>query len=185
MGRFETLNPETQDVVEALLPAIAKAFKIDDVKDVIPEDIRMRIWDCDKRLHIKDETDDEPRDWGVQFLKDIQAIARLLHGDLDQFHVDLRAKVEQHAERHPWCRLADIKALKKMYQNPDAGSDKDPDAEEYVTEFASSPDSYFEELVEQEVPKGKRRRPNHEAYETRQQQSQKKRRRTCFSCSLF
>ncbi|CAI6341664.1 unnamed protein product [Periconia digitata] len=175
MGRFETLNPDTQDQVEAMLPAIAKAFKIDDVKDIIPEDIRMRAWDCERRDHIKDQTEDEPRNWGVQFLRDLQAIARLTKGDIPRLQADLRRKVEKHADNHPWCRLQDIKDLKKKYMSPDVPSEEEPDPEEYVTEYASSPDSYFEELVEQEVPKGMRRPRNHEAYEVRPQPSQKKR----------
>ncbi|PVH97796.1 hypothetical protein DM02DRAFT_683876 [Periconia macrospinosa] len=168
MARFDTLNPDTQDQVLAMLPAIAKAFRVHEVKDIIPEDIRMRAWDCERRDHIKDKTEDDPRNWGVQFLKDLQAIARLLNNDLAQFQEDLRVKVEKHADAHPWCRLADIKELKVKYLNPGVPSEDDRSPEEYV-EDSSSEDSYFEELVEQEPPKGTRRRRNHEAYEVRRQ----------------
>jgi hypothetical protein len=109
MGRYETLNPDTQDQVNAIIPAIAKAYKVDNVKDIIPEEIRMRPWDCERRDHIKDQTEDDPRNWGVQFLKDMQAIGRLVKGDLDTFQKDLRAQVAKHAKKHPWCKLSDIK----------------------------------------------------------------------------
>ena len=77
MGRFDTLNNETKDLVECILPALAQSFEITDCKEIIPEDIRMRAWDCERRDHIKDKTENDPRNWGVQFLKDLRAISRL------------------------------------------------------------------------------------------------------------
>ncbi|KAJ4301042.1 hypothetical protein N0V90_003132 [Kalmusia sp. IMI 367209] len=170
MGRFATLKPETQDMVNAMLPAIASAFKIDpaDFKEIIPEDIRMREWDCERRDHIKDKTDDEPRNWGVQFLKELQAIARLNGGDLAAFQTVLRAKVAKHAEKHPWARLEDIKEIKAKYQNPEIPSEDDRDPDAYESDSESSLDSYLEELVEQELPKGVKRGRN-ETYESRVQ----------------
>lgn len=173
MGRFATLNSETKDLVLAMLPAIATAFKVDNVVDIIPEDIRMRAWDCDRRDHIKDKTEDDPRNWGVQFLRDLMTIGRLKEGNLTEFQADLRAKVEKHEPKHPWCRLADIKELKAKYVNPDRASEDNHSQDEYASDEPSSTDSYLEELVEQEVPKGKKRRRNHEAYEARVQEKSK------------
>ncbi|KAB2100967.1 hypothetical protein AG0111_0g10850 [Alternaria gaisen] len=164
MGRFDTLNNETKDLVECILPALAQSFGITDCKEIIPEDIRMRAWDCERRDHIKDKTENDPRNWGVQFLKDLRAISRLKNGNLDQFQVDLRAKVALHEPKHPWCRLADIKELKLDYEHPERliQVDKEESTEE------SSEDDYFEELVEPDQPKGsKKRRSNHELYEAR------------------
>jgi hypothetical protein len=164
MGRFDTLNNETKDLVECILPALAQSFEITDCKEIIPEDIRMRAWDCERRDHIKDKTENDPRNWGVQFLKDLRAISRLKNGNLDQFQVDLRAKVALHEPKHPWCRLADIKELKLDYEHPERliQVDKEESTEE------SSEDDYFEELVEPDQPKGsKKRRGNHELYEAR------------------
>ncbi|KAF2645753.1 hypothetical protein P280DRAFT_513640 [Massarina eburnea CBS 473.64] len=175
MGRYETLNPDTQDQVDAMLPAIAKAYKVDDVKDIIPENIRMRAWDCDRRDHIKEKTEDDPRNWGVQFLKDLQSIARLLKGDLATFQADLRGKVAKHEEKHPWCKLADVKELKKKYQNPDMKSEDEKFEEEPVSDEGAESDSYFEELVEPDLPKGKRRHQGHEMYEARAMEFPKKR----------
>ena len=118
MGRFETLNPETKDVVNALMPAIALSFAVSNVKDIIPEDIRLRVWDCERRDHIRDKTEDDPRNWGVQFLKDLQAIARLNGNDLPAFQARLREKVAKHEAKHPWVRLADLKEIKASYENP-------------------------------------------------------------------
>lgn len=178
MARFDTLNAATQDMVVALLPALAKAFGVEEVKDIIPEDIRMRIWDCDRRDHIKDRSEDDPRNWGVQFLRELQAIARLSGNDLVKFQTDLRAKVEKHDPRHPWARLADIKEIKTKYENPNMDSEDQPDPDEYISEEPSSPDSYFEELVEHEPPKGtKCRHRGHEVYETRLQPQPKSRKR--------
>lgn len=180
MGRYETLNDDTKDMVDAMLPSIAKAFGIDvdNFKDIVPADIRMRAWDCDRRDHIKDKTEDDPRNWGVQFLKDLQSIARLIKNDLAKFQADLRAKVEKHKAKHPWTRLADIKELKVKYQKPGQESSEEQSQDEFVSEGDSSTDSYLEELVEPDLPKdGKRRRRNHEMYETRVQGSGKRRKR--------
>ncbi|KAL1793180.1 hypothetical protein ACET3X_008162 [Alternaria dauci] len=171
MGRFDTLNSETKDLVECLLPALAKSFGLTDCKDIIPEDIRMRAWDCERRDHIKDKTENDPRNWGVQFLKDLKAISRIKNGNLEQFQADLRAKVALHEPKHPWCRLADIKELKLDYEHPERLTRI---VEEESSE-ESSEDPYFEELVEPDQPKGaKKRRGNHEIYEARVMQKRRK-----------
>src|SRR4051812_48115975 len=105
MGRYETLNDASKDVVNCLLPGIAANFEISNVIDVIPEDIRMRQWDCDRKEHIKDKPEDDPRNWGLQFLKDLITISRIKKGQLDVFQADLRKKVETHGETHPWAKL--------------------------------------------------------------------------------
>jgi hypothetical protein len=172
MGRFATLNADTKDLVNCLLPALATSFKITDPAEIIPEDIRMRAWDCEKRDHIKDQTENDPRNWGVQFLKDLMAISRMKNGNLDEFQADLRAKVALHEPKHPWARLGDIKEIKDEYENPGR---KDVLSEESSEE--SSLDSYFEELVEPDDPRGKKRRNpgNHEVYEARVMEKRKKR----------
>jgi hypothetical protein len=172
MGRYETLNDDTKDLVNCLLPALAASFKINDAVEIIPEDIRMRAWDCEKRDHIKDQTENDPRNWGVQFLKDLKAISRLKNGNLAEFQADLRAKVALHEPKHPWARLGDIKEIKNEYENPGL---KDIATESSSEE--SSVDSYFEELVELEDPRGKKRRNtgNHEVYEARVLEKRKKR----------
>jgi hypothetical protein len=172
MGRFETLNAETQDVVQCLLPALAASFGLSDPLDIIPEDIRMRAWDCDRRDHIKDQTENDPRNWGVQFLKDLMAISRLKNGDLDLFQEDLRAKVALHEPKHPWCRLQDIKELKDEYLHPNR-----PKAVAEESSGTSSTDSYLEELHEPDLPPGSKRarQRNHEIYETRVQHKHRKR----------
>ena len=164
MGRFETLNADTQDLVETLLPALATAFHVRSALDIIPFDIRMRAWDCERRDHIKDETENDPRNWGVQFLKDLKSIARLNGGDLDEFHTRLRAKVQLHEPKHPWCRLADIKELKDEYENPNR-----PEPQPQPESSVSSIDSYLEELHEPELPRGTKRRGANEVYEARVQ----------------
>lgn len=173
MGRFETLNPDTQDIVTSLLPRIADAFGVDHAVDIIPADIRMRAWDCERRDHIKDQTENDPRNWGVQFLKDLNAIARINGGDLDEFHARLRAKIELHEdyEKHPWCRLTDIKAIRIEYENPNR-----PEPQSAAESSVSSVDSYLEELHEPDLPKGSKRKRKgiHEVYETRVQLPRKR-----------
>jgi hypothetical protein len=178
MGRYETLNPDTKDMVNAMLPAVAKAFNIDEVNDIIPKDIRMRVWDCERKDHIKDQPEEDPRNWGVQFIRELQAIARLNGGDLAAFQEMLRVKVAKHAEKHPWCRLADIKEIKAKLQNPEQLSEDERSLDEFGSPASSSVDSYLEELIEPEVPKGKKpgRKPrNAEIYETRTQPKHRKR----------
>lgn len=172
MGRFETLNADTQDLVHCLLPALAKDFHVESALEIIPADIRMRAWDCERRDHIKDQTENDPRNWGVQFLKDLKSIARLNGGDLDEFQARLRAKVDLHEAKHPWCRLADIKELKDEYEHPDR-----PEPQLEAESSASSIDSYLEELHEPDLPKGTKRglKRNHEVYETRLQLPRKRR----------
>ncbi|KAF1829752.1 hypothetical protein BDW02DRAFT_509169 [Decorospora gaudefroyi] len=172
MGRFDTLNADTKDLVQCLLPALAASFKIEDPVEIIPEDIRMRAWDCERRDHIKNKTENDPRNWGVQFLKDLMAISRLKDGDLGVFQADLRAKVALHEPKHPWCRLGDIKELKDEYEHPGR---KDQTIIEESSE-ESSTDSYFEELVEPEEFKGckRHRGGNHEVYEARVIEKRKK-----------
>lgn len=119
MGRFETLNADTQDLVNCLLPALAADFHVPSALNIILEDIRMRAWDCERRDHIKDQTENDPRNWGVQFLKYLKSIARLNGGNLKEFHERLRAKVDEHEAKHPWCHLNDIKAIKDDYEHPD------------------------------------------------------------------
>ena len=188
MGRYATLNADTKDVVDAILPAIARSFKISEVKDIIPEDIRMRAWDCERRDHIKDQTEDDPRNWGVQFLKDLQAIARLNGGDLAAFQELLLTKVDKHRAKHPWCRLADIKEIKAKLQNPDLESEVDRSQDEFEEVGSSGEDSYLEELVEPEVPKGMKRgrKPrNVELYEARSQAKHRKRKSSTVSLPSF
>lgn len=176
MGRYETLNAETQDMVDAILPAIAKAFHVDDVKDIVPEDIRMRCWDCDRRDHIKDQTEDDPRNWGVQFLKDLRTIARLNGGDLDAFQEMLRARVAKHEENHPWARLADIKEIKAKLENPNVQSDVDNGEDEGAQSSDDDQRYQLMQLVDAELPKGaKRRNRNIEMYEARPQPKKRKR----------
>jgi hypothetical protein len=172
MGRFETLNADTKDLVNCLLPALAASFKVSDAVEIIPEDIRMRAWDCERRDHIKDQTENDPRNWGVQFLKDLMAISRLKSGDLDAFQADLRAKVALHEPKHPWCRLGDIKELKDEYENPNR-----PQIVTEESSGTSSTDSYLEELHEPDLPRGMKRgrKRNHEVYEARIQESHKRR----------
>ncbi|KAH8726344.1 hypothetical protein GQ44DRAFT_771523 [Phaeosphaeriaceae sp. PMI808] len=169
MGRFDTLNAETQDLINCLLPALAASFGVSDAVNIIPEDIRMRAWDCDRRDHVKGKTENDPRNWGVQFLKDLMAISRIKKGDLNAFVTDLRVKVGNHEAKHPWCRLADIRELKDEYENPNR-------QQEVVDESAgtSSTDSYLEELHEPDLPKGTKRN-RHEVYEARVQESHKSR----------
>jgi hypothetical protein len=150
-----------QDMVNAILPAIASSFSIDpeNFKDIIPEEIRMRQWDCERRDHIKNKPEDEPRNWGVEFLKSLQAIARLNGSDLGAFQERLRELVAKHAEKHPWARLEDIRQIKAEYQNPAL---RNPNAQVPESESSSddSLDSYLEELVEEELPKGMKRGRN-------------------------
>jgi hypothetical protein len=87
MGRYETLNDDSKDVVNCLLPGIAANFGLTEVADVIPLDIRMREWDCDRKEHVKDKAEDDPRNWGLQFLKDLITISRIKKGQLDEFQV--------------------------------------------------------------------------------------------------
>ncbi|KAJ4346298.1 hypothetical protein N0V95_005508 [Ascochyta clinopodiicola] len=162
MGRFATLNADTQDLVNCLLPVLAADFKVKTALEIIPVDIRMRAWDCERRDHIKDETENDPRNWGVQFLKDLKSIARLNGGNLEEFQARLRAKINKHEAKHPWCRLGDIKEIKAEYEHPDRP--KPPSDRE---SSVSSIDSYLEELHEPDLPKGTKR--NHEIYETRLQ----------------
>ncbi|KAF2876537.1 hypothetical protein BDV95DRAFT_229095 [Massariosphaeria phaeospora] len=164
MGRYETLNAETKDIVNCLLPGIAAGFGVMNVVDIIPEDIRMRQWDCDRRDHIKDKTEDDPRNWGVQFLRDLMSITRLKSGNLDEFQADLRTSVSKHDPKHPWCRLADIKDLKEKYEHPNRATEN---AEDYSSDQSSSDDSYFEELVEEPRGGRKRGRRGQEVYEAR------------------
>lgn len=175
MGRFEGLNEDTKDLVTCLLPALAASFGLSDPVDIIPEDIRMRAWDCERRDHIKEETENDPRNWGVQFLKDLKAISRLNNGNLAEFQEFLRGKVALHEPKHPWARLADIKELKDEYEHPERRN-KVPDVEE--EQSSSSTDSYFEELVEPDMPRGKKRPLNtgrHEVYEARIMEKYRKR----------
>jgi hypothetical protein len=170
MGRFDTLNADTQDLVNCLLPALATSFGVTDCVDIIPEDIRMRAWDCERRDHIKDQTENDPRNWGVQFLKDLKAISRITGGDLSTFQKDIRAMVALHEPKHPWCRLGDVKELKDQYENPN----RRPPVE-IESAGTSSTDSYLEELHELDLPRGTKRGRQHELYEARVQESHKAR----------
>ncbi|KAF2740539.1 hypothetical protein EJ04DRAFT_213129 [Polyplosphaeria fusca] len=126
MGRFETLNEQTQDVVTALIPSIATNFGVSNLVDSIPQDIRMRKWDCDRKEHIIDQSEDDPRNWGVQFLKDLLTISRHKMGKVDEFQSDLRMKLQKVRGLHGWVRLQDIKDLKNKYlgkEEPQVDSD--------------------------------------------------------------
>ncbi|KNG49192.1 hypothetical protein TW65_04173 [Stemphylium lycopersici] len=172
MRRFDTLNPETKDLVQCLLPALATSFGLSDPINIIPQDIRMRAWDCERRDHIKDETENDPRNWGVQFLKDLMAISRLKNGNLAIFQDDLRAKVALHEPKHPWCRLNDIREIKDEYEHPERKNN----VEVEESSESSSTDSYFEELVEPDELKGRKRLRNgaHEVYEARVMEKRRK-----------
>lgn len=187
MGRYETLNAASKDVVDCLLPGIAINFGLTNVLDVIPQEIRMRTWDCDRKEHIIAKSEDDPRNWGLQFLKDLVTISRIKKGKLDEFQADLREKVRSHEKIHPWARLADIKEIKEHYQAPELPAvvaDPQGDAALFTdgSSSYSSSDSYFEELVETERSGSKKRsrhphggrRSKQELYETRRQKSRKR-----------
>ena len=163
MGRFETLNPDSKDIVQCLVPALATAFGLENAVDIIPEDIRMRAWDCERRDHIKHMTENDPRNWGVQFLKDLMAISRIKNGDLALFQADLRAKVALHEENHPWARLNDIRQIKDEYEHPNR---YDPSKDYESSSENDSIDSYFEELIEPDEPR-RGRNGRQEVYEAR------------------
>ena len=179
MGRFATLNPETKDIVNCLLPGIAANFGVANVVDVIPQEIRMREWDCDRREHIIGKSEDDPRNWGVQFLKDLVTISRLNQGNLSEFQAKLKEKVQKHEPHHPWAKLQDIRDIKDNYEAPGrGGEDSGTHGEALSSDGSSSADSYFEELVEEEPknPKKRSRRSrDHEVYEARTQQPTKRR----------
>jgi hypothetical protein len=162
MGRYDTLNTASKDLVNCLLPAITANFGVSDVVNVLPEDIRPRAWDCQQRQHIFEESEDDPRNWGVQFLKDLVSISRATQGNLEKFQADLRKKVEEHWEEHEWARLADVKELKDEYENPDKKNQPPP----IKQEEAESESSYHEELVETENWRKTKRHAN-EQFEAR------------------
>lgn len=174
MGRFETLNADTQDLVNCLLPALASDFHLQSALEIIPEDTRMGAWDCERRDHIKGQTENDPRNWGVQFLKDLKSTARLNGGYLEESHEHLRAKFDEHEAKHPWCRLSDIKAIKDDYEHPNR-----PAPQSESESSISSIDSYLEELYEPELRKGTKRghKHNHEIYETCLQHPRKRKSR--------
>jgi hypothetical protein len=184
MGRYETLNPASKDVVNCLLPGIAANFEIDNVVDVIPADIRMREWDCERKEHIIDQPENDPRNWGLQFLKDLVTISRIKKGQLAEFHDDLGTKVENHdphEKPHPWARLADIKDLKEDYEHPGRRQEKlDALAAVPIYEESSTDESYYELVEREEVGPKKRGRPpgstrDRERYEPRHQKVKVKR----------
>jgi hypothetical protein len=149
MGRFQTLNEQTKDVVTALIPSIAQNFGITDLVECIPQDIRMRKWDCDRKEHILDQSEDDPRNWGVQFLKDLLTISRHKQGRVVEFQDDIRTNLLKHRGSHGWVRLTDIKALKKTYMGKDKPED-DSDSERANVPLddasSSSDDSYHYEV---------------------------------------
>lgn len=142
-------------MVKAMLPAIASSYNIDvdNFKDIIPEDIRMRQWDCERRDHIRDKPENDGRNWGVEFLKLLAAVARLNDGNLPLLQERLREKVEKHAEKHPWARLEDLRIVKAEFQNPAL---RDPKLPQPESSSDDSLDSYLEELVDQDLPRGMR-----------------------------
>lgn len=125
----------------------------------------MRAWDCERRDHIKEVTEDDPRNWGVQFLRDLSAIARVNNGNLAEFQQKLRAKVAKHTEKHPWARLEDIRAIKANYEKPHLDSEEEKDPKALRPEYDT--DSQEEELLElkdADLPAGAKRGRT-EAYE--------------------
>ena len=76
MRRYESLKGETRDLINCMLPGIASNFGVNDLLDVFPQDIRMRVWDCVRRDHMAEKSEDDPRNWGVQFLKELLSISR-------------------------------------------------------------------------------------------------------------
>jgi hypothetical protein len=155
MGRYETLNPASKDVINCLLPGIAANFGVTNPLDIIPEDIRPRAWHVDRKEHIVHKSEDDPRNWGLQFLKDMISISRLKQGKLEEFQEDLRKKVETHTPEHPWAQLKDIKEIKEHYEKPEIPLI--PVEQFGDSQPSSSESSYYEELVEPE-PDGPRRR---------------------------
>ncbi|KAF2658275.1 hypothetical protein K491DRAFT_274346 [Lophiostoma macrostomum CBS 122681] len=177
MGRYETLNIASQNLVDAVIPGIMANFGIDNILDVIPEDVRMRTWDCDRREWVFNKSEDDARNWGLQFLKDLLSISRVKAGKLDEFQEELQEKIDAH-EDHPWAKLQDIKDIKDHYDPPkklktDTSFTRKPES----SGESSSDDSYFEELVEIEEPGTNKRRHKSlkssrekERYESRRQE---------------
>jgi hypothetical protein len=174
MARYETLMENSKDRVNCYLPGIATNFGITDVIDVIPADIRMRQWDCNRKDHVKEKQEDDPRNWGLQFLQDLVTISRIKQGKLEEFQTDLRNKVQQHDSKHPWAKLADIKDLRYEYETPGKRKEKTTSLEKIlVVSSDSSDDSYFEELLEKESvwPKKRCRKPKNEYHDASHQKA--------------
>ncbi|KAF2280928.1 uncharacterized protein EI97DRAFT_14109 [Westerdykella ornata] len=170
MGRYETLNEASKDLIDCMLPKIAVNFGVDDPRDVIPADICMRAWDCDRREHIYDQPEDDPRNWGLQFLKELISISRMKKGKLEEFQRDLREKVEAHEDGHQWARLADIKEVKLDYEHPERKNP--PPVEE--SEEVESENSYYE-LVETDQPRRGRNHGDAPMFEARPVAKKRKR----------
>ncbi|KAF2112426.1 hypothetical protein BDV96DRAFT_602333 [Lophiotrema nucula] len=157
-ARFETLNPQTQDLVDCLIPGIVSNWGLENILDAIPEEIRMRKWDCAKKDHILNEAENDARNWGVSFLKDLLTISRLTKGQLEVFQNDLRAGLDKAKGSHSWTRLKDIKELKKKYDGS-AAVPSDSDSDVVIGSGAlSSDESTTEDDVVEPMSK-KRGRP--------------------------
>jgi hypothetical protein len=182
MGRYETLNADSQNLIDAMIPGIQQNFGIDDIIDVIPEEVRMRMWDCDRKEWVKDESEDDARHWGLQFLKDLLTISRFKKGKFDEFQAELQEKIDEHDD-HPWAKLQDIKDIKEKYTpskklKTDTSFIRKP---ENSSGESSSDDSYFEELVEiEDEPGSKRRRTLKSSREKERYESRRQEKRTLF-----
>ncbi|KAF1993066.1 hypothetical protein P154DRAFT_583172 [Amniculicola lignicola CBS 123094] len=185
--RYENLIPNTRDIVDCIIPNIAANFGIHNCVAAIPQEIRMRRWDCDKRDHIKEESEDDPRNWGVQFLKELLSISRIKkeNGEtVEAWYADLKRKMQKNlakknGDKHPWVRLADVKWLREHYQSG-ASLDSDEEGNEVVARESSSDNSTSEgsEMAEyiaeaQEFSK----KPGHPSYVPKQVSNMLKRRR--------
>lgn len=134
--------------IDCLMPEIAANFGVKNVTEVVPADICMRAWDCERREHIYSQPEQDARNWGLQFVKNLGTISRMKKVTLEEFQRDLREKVEAHKEEHPWARLADINEVMFDYLHPERKNP--PPVEE--SEEIDSDNSYYE-LVETGQPR--------------------------------
>ena len=113
---------------------------------------------------------------GLQFLKDLLTISRIMNGDLQEFHNHLGKKVATHGTAHPWAKLQDIKDIKADLTAPPRQLDEDAQNGAHLVSDESSTDESVYELIEKEptYPKKRGRIPNSarkldQAYESRRQ----------------
>jgi hypothetical protein len=171
-ARYTSLKVESRILVDSMIPTIASNFALPSTVDAIPAHIRMRAWDCDRKEHIRTASEDDVRNWGLQFLKDLLTISTIKKGKVDEFHADLGKKVEWRVKKeeevgfpggpHPWVKLQDIKEMKAFYENPEKNGPliPDPEGEGGDGGYESvSEESYYELVEEEDGGKKKRGRP--------------------------
>ncbi|KAF2804531.1 uncharacterized protein BDZ99DRAFT_481012 [Mytilinidion resinicola] len=114
--KYALLTRMSQIHVDGLIPQIAANWNQPSILDCIPAEIRYRIHDNNGK--VTEEPENNPQNWGIQFLKELFDLSDHTKGRLEDVQRELAAEVRKRQEGWggaPWLRDWDVIEVHKRF----------------------------------------------------------------------